>query len=406
MNKFLKNLIYLLVAVVLTVGFSTQANATVVSSVQFEKTPLFSEVKFAPGDSVSRFVKLNNTTSSSHRVILKTKDVVKEGNLSDAVGLVIKNGETVLYDNTFSDLFSRSELILPEVPAGTEARFDFIATFKPESANEYQNSKMDFSLQIGFEDGEMVNDTVAVGGQIGGGGGGGGSNGPIVSGLKNLIISNESISSANPPQPTTAVITWDTNMPATSQVIYGLASNGPYNLDLSQSNLGYPYQTEENTTKVLSHSVLISNLIPEQTYSYRVVSRASPPTVSYEHTFKLDKNGVIQTNSALAVVPQIQTNEQDQPRQPQNNENAEVNGFRAIGGVSGVIESQDGDDISTSTIGTSTNETSNQDLNNLNTAAAVFAGGNFLSWKLCLWILLIVALIWFFFYFKRKKDQK
>jgi hypothetical protein len=303
MNKMIKKIIYLIILAVALTGFAGQTKAEVLPTVQFEQTPLFSNVNFAPGDSVSRWVKLNNNTTASHRVVLRTINAVSTGDLKEVVGLVIKQGETILYDNTFANLFSLSELILPQVAAGEQATFDFIATFKTTSGNEYQKSTIGFNLQIGFEDTEEVTDDTVV---ISGGSHGSGS---IIIGSKNLIISQETINNTEPAQPDMAVVSWNTNLPSTSQVIYGLASEGPYILNLSLPYFGYPLGTTEDVTKVLSHSVVLYDLIPEQIYNFRVVSKASPPTISYEHTFMLKEDGTIIINPVLAqVTPDNQNN--------------------------------------------------------------------------------------------------
>lgn len=59
---------------------------------------------------------------------------------------------------------------------------------------------------------------------------------------------------------TSAVITWQTNKPSTSQVLYGISPN----MDLS---------TTEKTTLVTSHSVLLTGLLPNITYAYSAISR-------------------------------------------------------------------------------------------------------------------------------------
>ena len=82
-----------------------------------------------------------------------------------------------------------------------------------------------FTLCVGFVGSEPVCGVAFVPPTSGGGGGGsGGGSGTIVK----LQISNEN---AAPLGIDTATITWDTNRAATSQVVYGLASSGPYTLN-------------------------------------------------------------------------------------------------------------------------------------------------------------------------------
>lgn len=98
------------------------------------------------------------------------------------------------------------------------------------------------------------------------------------------------------PEAYSATIYWETNIGATSQVIYG-PSGSSYTIDLDQPYLGYPSGTNEVLSKTVSHSVVLSGLTPGQTYKYRVVSRASPPSVSYEHEFTVPAAGEENTAS-------------------------------------------------------------------------------------------------------------
>lgn len=252
-------------------------------TIEFQMSPLFGESNFAPGDSVSRWVKVTNSTSDNHRTIVRALNINNESKFGDAVILQIKKGDIILYENTFSDFFNKSEIILPQVEPGETDIINFIAIFKSESGNNYQDKNMNFSLQVGLEDVESSTDVTTV---IGGGGG-------ITMGQKRLVITNES-SVFTQGENNSINIKWNTNLPATSQVIYGLTSGGPYNLDLSAVNFGYPFSTSESDLgldKKTNHSVNINNLT-DGLYGYRVVSRASPATVGYEHYFMVSNNNI------------------------------------------------------------------------------------------------------------------
>ncbi|MFC1775424.1 hypothetical protein ACFLY0_01025, partial [Patescibacteria group bacterium] len=99
--------------------------------------------------------------------------------------------------------------------------------------------------------------------------------------------SNEAAVVAVDPPTGSAFISWLTNYDSTSQVVYGLTSEGPYTIDLNDptGKFGYPMANVEDPTMVREHFMTLTDLIIGETYSYRVVSHASPPTVSYEHTF-------------------------------------------------------------------------------------------------------------------------
>lgn len=95
------------------------------------------------------------------------------------------------------------------------------------------------------------------------------------------VISNEI---TNTPGETSVTITWITDNPSTSRVIYDTVSHAV--LDVVP-NYGYANSTVETDTffKVTFHSVTITGLTSETTYYYRVVSHGSPEVVGDEKSF-------------------------------------------------------------------------------------------------------------------------
>jgi hypothetical protein len=144
-------------------------------------------------------------------------------------------------------------------------------------------------------------------------------------------------------------VSWTTNIPATSQVIYGLTSGGPYNLDMSAPNFGYPFSTTEedlNVNKTTNHNVNILGL-PLGTYSYRVVSRASPATIGYEYHFvAVDERNLLALNNKGQVlgasreesIPETTKQDSDQNSEDLNNTGGNILGASAgnILGISNV----------------------------------------------------------------------
>lgn len=99
-----------------------------------------------------------------------------------------------------------------------------------------------------------------------------------VYGIAPVIFSETSSSVTS----TSTTITWTTDDPATSRVIYDTVSHlvlGP------APNYGYANSTVEDPAKVTSHSVAVSGLSAGTTYYYRTVSHGSPEAVSDEKTF-------------------------------------------------------------------------------------------------------------------------
>ena len=78
------------------------------------------------------------------------------------------------------------------------------------------------------------------------------------------------------------VITWRTNKPATSRVIYDTVAHNDYG---TPPNYGYAFSAGEDSNKVTSHSVAITGLIPEAVYYFKVISKASPEILGLALSF-------------------------------------------------------------------------------------------------------------------------
>jgi len=89
------------------------------------------------------------------------------------------------------------------------------------------------------------------------------------------------------------IITWRTDYPATSRVIYDTISHPILG---SPPNYGYAFSTPEQDQdpRVTFHAVRIGGLAPETTYYYRTVSRASAEQVSSEYSFTTLRLGGIE----------------------------------------------------------------------------------------------------------------
>ena len=97
-----------------------------------------------------------------------------------------------------------------------------------------------------------------------------GGNGPI---FDSLNISNEGFSYITP---NTVRVTWDTDKPATSRVMYNTESQKIINmLDVSDVNRGYDFSTPQDDRLVTSHIAIITNLNPDIQYFFRPESRVN-----------------------------------------------------------------------------------------------------------------------------------
>ncbi|NUM25286.1 MAG: hypothetical protein HUU49_01520 [Candidatus Buchananbacteria bacterium] len=117
----------------------------------------------------------------------------------------------------------------------------------------------------------------------GGGGGGGGS-------FSNLVIHTEN--TGNGPESLTVLITWFTNKPATSRVVYDTVSHPEPG---EAPNYGYQWSTPQTDTdpKVTYHEVLISGLDPNTIYYFRPISSASPEVLGTEVSYQILENGEV-----------------------------------------------------------------------------------------------------------------
>ena len=264
--------------------------------VVFNPKPLFEKLNFLPGDNTSGTITVTNNSGESQQIITESINGIDPDGLGSALKLrIFKNNVPDFYNNSLGDfLSSAGEVSLSALSDGETAVYTYEVIFG-EDVEEYQNATLGFDICVGFEDenGRACGNTVIgddeddEGDIITGSGGGGG--GGIYHSVP-LVVENEDLIEPNIPSGT-ATITWNTNLLSTSQVVYGSVSDGPYVLVLADDDtgptyLGYPLWTAENPIKVTSHNVLLTGLIDGETYKFRVVSRASPPTIGFEYVFE------------------------------------------------------------------------------------------------------------------------
>ena len=249
-------------------------------TIEFETAPLFNEANFLPGLEVSRWAKVKNNTSDTRPMVVETINENDPDGLADVFEIGIYESGIQRYGTTtLAAFFAAGEISLSNIPGGgTERQYDFLVRFVSSADNSYQEKSLGFDLLIGFKGDEGGGD--GDGGEEGGGGGGG---------ISGLVIQNEAaVIVAN--TSTSATIIWNTSFNSTSRVVYG-ATSGVFDFS-SPSNYGYDFSTDEfdtpaNLNGVMSHSVILTGLTPGTTYYYRVISHASPDTISIEHTFTM-----------------------------------------------------------------------------------------------------------------------
>jgi len=298
MNKHTlqNNIIYIVLAVLLSMP--AVASAQVPLEVMFTPDPLFSEGNFLPVDDSVGTAKVTNNSGMTQTILAATANMSDPDGFGDLLNMLIGDSSETFFDDTLSAFFAAGEVDLGELLNGDSETFTFTVSFINTSDNSFQGKSLGFDVCVGFEGGDSSCGDIEEAGagdgdgdgdvvqSLGGGGGGFGGGGIIDS--TPLTISGEQVEELDI-DVQTALIVWDTNLYSTSQVVYGLASGGPYSISLLSPNFGYPLATTETFVKVLHHEVLLTGLIPGETYNYRVVSRASPPTISFEHTFEFEE---------------------------------------------------------------------------------------------------------------------
>jgi len=242
--------------------------------VEFENDPLFSQTNFLPGESIARWVKVDNNSGQEQPISVEAINVSDSDDFGDVINLQIKEGGSVLFDDTMAQFFHSGQIFLSNVPDADNTQYDFIATFLPESGNDYQGVGLGFDIIVGFKGTEDIS-----GGTTSGGTGGGST------ALSGLSIYSETVEVIDA-QTTSVTITWSTSYMSTSQVIYAIAGT-VYTFDLNAEKFGYPFAspTPEDFNMVTFHTVTVDGLTPGTTYNFRCVSHASPPTISREFSF-------------------------------------------------------------------------------------------------------------------------
>lgn len=269
LNKILKYkssiaILFIVSFIFVSVNFVYAAESLIVI---FNPNPLFDEVNFIPGKSVTSFVEVGNHSGSEKSIITEAINANDPGSLGDALNLEIKEDEISLFNGTLTSFFNQGELFLSNLGNSSTTTYNFIVTFDEGAGDEYQGKALNnFDILIGFQ-GEDDNQ------QIGNGGGG----------VRGLTIPSESdVEVAT----TSATISWSTSYAATSQVVYS-SSEELHTFDINGVNYGYAhaFPDPEDNTKVTFHSVTIAGLDSGVTYFYRTISHASPATISRELSF-------------------------------------------------------------------------------------------------------------------------
>jgi hypothetical protein len=297
MFKFIKQLSlgFLLVGGLLLTASACNAVSALV--VQFEKTPLFSEANFLPGNNITRWAKVTNNDTISHNIVAETINETDPNHFASQLDLTIKEASNTLFAGTLADFFAVGEKILSDLPAGQTTQYDFTIAFKPGADNNYQGKTLGFDMIVGFQGGETscpsCDDGETNGSQLSGGGSTVWVPGLTIAEETVVVIKVDEIS---------ATIYWTTSYKSTSQIIYA-PEGGHHTLNLNDATgtppkYGYDFTTPEYdvANKVTAHTVVVTGLTPGTTYYFRPVSHGSL-AIAKEYTFTTLSVGSGQTSN-------------------------------------------------------------------------------------------------------------
>jgi len=159
-----------------------------------------------------------------------------------------------------------------------------------EPVSEICNNGLDDDCDGDIDSQDSDCETEGGGGETLGGGGG-----SVV--IYSLYIFNEE---SGTPDGNTVTVSWFTNLPSTSRVIYDTVSHPVLG---DPPNYGYAFSTSEDSNKVTFHSMSIGGLEPDTTYYWRAVSHTSPNEVLGDE--RIFTTGTLATQGPILTPPQV-----------------------------------------------------------------------------------------------------
>jgi hypothetical protein len=263
-----KNLIKIILVAIFAPIFVLAANVSIV----FEKTPsLFSESSFMPGDSVARWITIQNIGSENKVVAtqaLNFANPTPSDDLARALLITIQKDGTDFYggslgQKTLYDFYQQGLIDLATITPGQTQKYDYIISFPSEKENEWQGKQTGFDIQIGYKDGTQDPGDPET---HGGGGGGGGQPGSCI----NMIYSG-SVKVINVTK-NSATITWKTTCLTDSEVVYSDKDDSS-NFSKTETNFGYQKSTGVDKKLLEDHSMDLTGLKPCTQYFFRTASK-------------------------------------------------------------------------------------------------------------------------------------
>jgi hypothetical protein len=221
--------------------------------VDFETAPLFSAADVLPGDAVERAVMVTNTGSESETIEFTFENVIF-GDLASVMELAVDDGEILWVFDTFDDVLFTGPHPLGDIAPGTSRTFNFRAALPIQVGNAYQSQQFGFDVRIGFVGAPQVTDRRSGGRS-----------------QRFLELFNEQVTvdvGAGG-----AFVTWDSNRPATTYLVCGEVSDGPFILTDEAPLFGYRFALAELKETVTAHGQVLTDLEPGTVYECRPAGR-------------------------------------------------------------------------------------------------------------------------------------
>ena len=216
--------------------------------VVFEATPLFSEAKIMPGDSVSRTITVTNSNIEPEDIEIEAINVFSSG-LASVINLSVTAPGDSYFSGSLENFFTTSPLALGSLAGDSSRTYTFTASLPEGTGNALMLKNVGFDLVIGFVGGDQVIDNPGV--RRSGGGGSGG--------IPKLRLYNEQVADVSVAS-SSAVVSWNSNLPASSYLVCGKVSDGPFILSADAPLFGYQFAVPEVDTKIKNHSLLLTEL--------------------------------------------------------------------------------------------------------------------------------------------------
>ena len=140
------------VALGLNPALATDDLEVTVDGKPLNEVVLFHNSNFAPGESITRSIKIKNNSPLERGVGCRVENFSDSGGLAEVLDVTIeKKGGTILYGpKTFSE-FKKGEVYLLSLPSGEKVDLDFTIRFRDTNNNDYQGKTLTFDFTIGFE---------------------------------------------------------------------------------------------------------------------------------------------------------------------------------------------------------------------------------------------------------------